>query len=98
MEEKFNYEKWYEKYHNEEIIDIKKYFSIEELNIIMNLNVKIKEKIYTKYEFELLNLDLLQYYNEEDLAKEDLEKTGVSEEEYNNLLEKIERIRHLYNF
>lgn len=104
MEKNFDYEKWSNEYHNEKVIDLKKYFTIEDFNLISKLKVKIKDKIYTKYEFEVLNIELLAYYKDEDSTKEeleflkDLEKTGVSKEQYNNLLKKVEQIRNLYNF
>ena len=104
MKKEFDYEKWSEKYHNEEIIDLKKHFTIEDFNLINKLGIKIKDKIYTEYEFEVLNMDLLAYYKDDDMNEEelemtkDLEKTGVSREEYNRLIEKVEEINKIYNF
>lgn len=104
MKKEFDYEKWSEKYHNEEIIDLKKHFTIEDFNLINKLGIKIKDKIYTEYEFEVLNMDLLAYYKDDDMNEEELEMTkdldgtGVSKEEYDKLLCKIEEINKLYNF
>ena len=72
--------------------------------MINKLGIKIKDKIYTEYEFEVLNMDLLAYYKDDDMNEEelemtkDLEKTGVSREKYNRLIEKVEEINKIYNF
>lgn len=104
MDEEFDIEKWREKYHNLEIVDLKKYFTIEEFNKLRKLGITIKDKVYTEYEFECLNMDLLAYYKEDGMSEEelefskDLEGTGVSREEYNKLLEKVNKINKIHNF
>lgn len=98
------YLKWNDEYHNKEIVELKKHFTDEELKIIEKLGVKIKEKIYTEYEFERLNMDLLAYYKDNDMSEEELkqvknlEDTGVTREQYNNLMEKIETVNGIYHF
>lgn len=103
----FNYEEWDKKYHNEEVIDLKDYLNEDDFEIIHMLGIKTHDKIYTRYEVELLKLDLLDYFEntEEDLSKvelaiekeykKSLEGTGVTREEYNNVLEKVEIIELL---
>lgn len=104
MNKEFNFKKWSEKYHNKEVVELKKYFTIENFNTISKLGIKIKDKIYTQYEFEVLSMDILAFYIDDDMTAEeieftkDLKETGVSKEEYDNLLEKIEEINKLYNF
>lgn len=95
---------WREMYMNKEIVDLKKYFSSEELEQFRKLGIVIKDKIYTEYEFETLNNSLYDYYYSEEMSEEEkqqvksLDGTGVSREQYNNLLDKIEKINEEYEF
>ena len=70
------------------------------MKTIRKLNIEVEEKIYTKYELEVLYLNLLEYYNDDIDEKElellkplgiikNLDETEVSREEYNELLEKV---------
>lgn len=101
--EVFDFDKWYEKYSTNEIVDLKKYLSQEDFDLIKKLNIEIKDKVYTEQEFEYLDMDLLAYYIAEDMDEEELEESkplpeNVSREEYNTLLEKISKISNEYNF
>lgn len=95
------YLKWNEKYHNLEILNIKKLLNWKEKRILKKLGIKIKNKMHTECEIECLMLELLLYYDdpEEYLSKEEkkyqksLEETGVSREDYNNILNKITKIK-----
>ena len=99
------YEKWKEKYYNKKFIEIDKYLTENDFEILNKLGIKVEKKIYTEYEFELLNMELLAYYDdpEEDLSEEEkqfqksLEGTNVSRVEYNRLLEKINEMNNIYN-
>lgn len=95
----FNFEEWHEKYLNYEYIDLKKYFNESDIEIINKLGLEVKDKLYTNYEFDILNGDyIMYYYDEEEMDEEELketkslEGTGVSREEYNDLLKKFEEI------
>lgn len=96
--------KWKEKYFNKELVDLKKYFNEKDFEIISKLRIEIKDKIYTEYEFELLDGEVIDYYKSDDMDEEELkmgknlEETGVSIEEYNQLLDKIHNINIEYNF
>lgn len=104
MDKDFNYEKWRGQYYNKEVVDLKKHFTENEFKMLENLKIKIKDKIYTEYEFELLNMELLAYYEDDDMSEEELEMvktlegTGVTKYEYNKLVKKCEEINKLYNF
>ncbi len=95
------YLEWDEKYHNLEILNIRKMLSFKEKRILKKLGITIKNKKHTECEIECLMLELLLYYDdpEEYLSKEEkkyqksLEGTGVSREEYNKLLNKITKIK-----
>lgn len=99
------YEKWKEKYYNKKYIEIEKYLTEFDFDIITKLGIEVKKKIYTEHEFEVLNMNLLEYYDdpEEDLSEEEkqyqksLEGTNVSRVDYNKLLNKINEINRIYN-
>ena len=95
------YAQWDERYHNVEILELSKFITLKDRRTFKKLGIKIKNKKYTEYEFECLKLDLLAYYDdpEQDLSKEEkqyqksLDGTHVSREEYNKLLNKIDKIK-----
>lgn len=94
------YKEWDEEYHNLEIIDLKKHLSLSDRRILKRLGIKVKNKKYTEYEFECLTMDLLAYYDnpEMDLSEKEkqyqksLDGTNVSREEYNEVLNKVQKI------
>ena len=94
------YEEWSKKYHNVEIVDIRHFLTWKDKKTLKKLGIKIKNKKYTEYEIECLTMDLLAYYDdpEMDLSEEEkqfqksLEDTKVSREEYNLLLDKVQKI------
>ena len=98
------YKEWDEKYHNLEVIDVKKHLSSKDIKILKKLGIKVKNKIYTEYEIECLTMDLLAYYDdpEMDLSEEEkefqksLDGTNVSREEYNEVLNKVQKINERF--
>lgn len=94
------YKKWEEKYYNKRFIEIEKYLTEEDFDLFNKLGIEVEKKIYTEYEFGLLNMDLLAYYDdpEMDLSDEEkkfqksLEGTNVSREEYNEVLNRVQKI------
>ena len=99
----FDFDSWYDKYSTEEIVDIKKFLDRDDINLLKKLNIKIKNKIYTEQEVEILNMDLLSYYIADDMEIEELKMSknlpkDISREEYNKLLEKINKITEDYKF
>lgn len=97
----FNYDEWNERYHNKEIIDIKKHLNDEDIEILHILGIKTYDKIYTEYELEVLEMDLLAYYEDldEELSEQEkqyqksLDGTNVTRERYNSLLKKVEEMK-----
>ncbi|HBC85030.1 MAG TPA: hypothetical protein DCZ30_06510 [Clostridiales bacterium] len=95
------YLEWDEKYHNLEILNIRKMLSFKEKRLLKKLGITIKNKKHTECEIECLMLQLLLYYDdpeeylsiEEKKYQKSLEGTGVSREEYNKLLNKITKIK-----
>ena len=99
----FDFDSWYNKYSTEEIVDIKKFLNRYDINLLKKLNIKIKNKIYTEQEVEILNMDLLSYYIADDMEIEELKMSknlpkDISRGEYNKLLEKINKITEDYKF
>ena len=99
------YEKWKEKYYNKKYIEIEKYLTEFDFDILTKLGIRAEKKIYTEHKFEVLNMNLLEYYDdpEEDLSEEEkqyqksLEGTNVSREDYNKVLDRINEINSIYN-
>ncbi len=100
----FDFDAWYEKYSTVEMVDLKELLTKTEIELIKKLKIEVKNKIYTEQEFEFLNMDLLDYYrNEKEMDEEELKESkdlpeGVSREDYNNLLDKINEIAINKNF
>lgn len=96
------HQEWREKYYNLEIININKYLTQTDKKLLEKLGIKIKDKIYTEFECECLYMDFLKYYDdpENDLSEDErkyqksLDGTGVTIEEYNEVLKKIEKINN----
>ena len=63
----FDFDSWYDKYSTDEIVDMKKYLNRADINLLNKLNIKIKNKIYTEQEVEILSMDLLSYYIADDM-------------------------------
>ena len=63
---RFNYEEWSEKYHNKEFIDLMKYLNDADIILLNKLDIELKDKIYTNYEFDIVEGDLIRYYRNED--------------------------------
>ena len=90
----FDFDVWYEKYSTLEIVDLKKHLSKEDFDLLKRLNIEIKDKVYTEQEFEILDMELLGYYIDEDMDEEELKESkplpeGITREEYNKLLKEI---------
>ena len=96
------HQEWREKYYNLEIININEYLTQTDKQLLEKLGIKIQDKISTEFECECLYLDFLKYYDdpENDLSEDErkyqksLDGTGVTREEYNKVLKKIEKINN----
>ena len=99
------YNEWNNKYHKLEYIDLKSLFDEDELNTLRKLGIEIKNKKYTEYEYELIEMEL-GYYMEIDEEDPDVVKTlestrkniadkCVTQEEFNKLIKKIDSLNIL---
>lgn len=90
------YEDWKEEYYKQEKVDLKKYFSENDFEVLKKLGVEVLDKVYTENEFETLYDAILEF--DEDEKEDYLEDSGISQEEYDSLLEKLDTINKEYNF
>lgn len=83
-------------YYDEKIINLKKYLNENDLQTLEKLGIKVEDKFYTACEYEIFSGKVSKYYKEDDYSEEDLEfvesleGTGVSQEEYDDLMEKMD--------
>ncbi len=96
-----NYRIWYYLYSNKRIINIYKYFSKEDLNILSKLKITLENKLYTKKEFELMDMKLYEYYeadeNDNIIENALLLEKSISKNEYEKILNIFNNIAKDYN-
>lgn len=103
IKQPFNFEEWHERYCNFEFIDLNKYLTEKDKDILKKLNINLKEKLYTEQEFEVMDMDLISYYKDEDeMEEEELEEIlplpeNVIWEDYKKLVDKFNQIGKEYN-
>lgn len=93
-----------DEYYTKGIVNIINELPSELLEIINKLGVEIQNKAYTKNEYDMLKMDISRfYYDEEDEDEElkeeirnELRERGISEIEYNNLLNAFDEIDNKY--
>ena len=95
------FKEWQKNYHEKEIIKLKKELTNKEQEIIESLGIKLKNKIYTEYEYESLKINLIKYYKNDDMDKEELDNVkplvnGINRDEYNELLKKFDKLDKKY--
>ena len=103
IEEEYN--NWDKKYHTLEHLDLYSIFNEEERTILSKLGIEIGNRKYTEYEFDLIERELGYYMeiDEEDpevietlkATRKSLSDKGVSQEEFNKLVYKIDSLNLL---
>ncbi len=94
----FTFEEWHEKYCNYEFIDINKFLTDNDKEMLKKLGINLKNRLYTEREFEVIDLELCSYYrNEEDMEEEELEEVeplpeDINREDYEKLINKFSEI------
>ena len=102
MDKEFNYDEWSKNYHNKRYIEEVRNLDKKYIEIARKLGITIEDKLYTEYELESLDMDLMIYYKDDDMTEEELkgtkslDNTGVTREEYNELLEEVGKIVKKY--
>ncbi|MBQ7411190.1 MAG: hypothetical protein IJW20_07410 [Clostridia bacterium] len=91
---------WEKKYYTKKIVDFSKYLNQQDLDILKKFGIEIKDQIYTEYEFDLVDEVIFLYYREpgEKNEKYNIEDIGVSQDEYDRILEKFIQISKEYDF
>ena len=98
----FDYDKWSEIYHNKKILNIYDYLDESDINLLNKLGVKIEENSCSEYQYDIIKQQLSAYYVDEEESPEvqeelkkyqkSLEEAGVTQDEYDALLEKFDSI------
>ena len=100
------YKKWKDKYYNKKIVDYSKYFTDDDIQLLHKLEVHInKNKIYTEYEHEGFEMDMIVFYEEAEYIDgtkvppiRNIDEGGVSREDYKILLDIFYKIATDYEF
>ncbi len=91
MNEKLN--KFNEEYNKKNVLYIYSYFSSEQLDLLHKMKLKIEDKKYTVYEFDVLGINVRQYITKTKLLKE----MGIQEIKYNEILDIFDKISKDFN-
>lgn len=77
---------------SKEILDIYHFFTNEQIEILEKLDLKLENKKYTIYEFDILDGNIRKYFKSQDI----LNQKGISEKEYDLLLKVLNKIAEEY--
>ncbi|MBR2743931.1 MAG: hypothetical protein IKE01_01360 [Clostridia bacterium] len=91
MSDKLN--KFREEYFSNEVLDIYDFFTKEQLKVIEKLGLKIENKKYSIYDFDVLAMDFFKFYKE----KEKLKDKGIEVQDYMDILAIFEKINDINN-
>lgn len=91
MSDKLN--KFREEYFSNEVLDIYDFFTKEQLEVIEKLGLKIENKKYSIYDFDVLAMDFFKFYKE----KEKLKDKGIEVQDYMDILAIFEKINDINN-
>ena len=82
-----------EKYRVNKNINLLNFFSKSDINVLKKLNIKIKNRLYSEYELDMIEEKILEYYEDDDiLCSKKLVDVKVSKEEYRRLLNILDKI------
>lgn len=95
------YNNWNEKYHNKKFIDLFMYFSPEQKEVLKKFDIALEEKLYTEFEFDVIDGKLILFYkNEEEMDEEELKEckelpNGVDRAQFDELLAVMSKVRSI---
>lgn len=100
------FEKWKKKYYGEKIVDFSNFLKKSDIEILEKLEIKVDlTKIYTEYEYDLLDMELISYYEDAEYLdgtkippEKNVEDYNVSKEDYNRIHEIFYSIGVNYEF
>ncbi len=96
-EELYNFKK---RYFTVRYINILKYLDDDCIMTLYKMGITIRKGLYTEYHYDMIELDVLEYYYGNDESEESQKKLydiGISEEEYLKVVKAFERIANDYN-
>lgn len=79
-------------YINKKEIDIYNYLTQKQIEILSKLNIIIENKLYTIYDFDIKQSELLKYINN----KQKLYDINITNEEYNEIINIFYKISDEY--
>ena len=92
------FKQWHSKYSNKKFIDILKYLSNSDLVILQKFNILLENRLYTEREFDIYNMQLLSYFNENPNKQLSiLNKINVLKEDYDKILNIFNKIAQIYD-
>ena len=100
------FEKWKKKYYGEKIVDFSKFLKKHDIEVLKKLGIEIDlTKVYTEYEYDLLDMELIAYYEDAEYLdgtkvspEKNVEDYNVSKEDYNRIHEIFYNIGVNYKF
>ena len=57
-----DFDTWHERYKNKEIINIREHLDSNDIEILNKLGINIEDRLYTCYEFDIIDGELIKYY------------------------------------
>ena len=90
MEEKVN--NFRKNYFSNDCIDIYHFFKKDQLQVLNKLNLKIEDKKYSLYDFDLLEMEIMKYYKD----REKLKEKAITDKEYEIIIEIFDKIKEEY--
>lgn len=91
MSEKLD--KFIEECTSKKFLEIYHFFTKEQIENIKKLGHKLENKKYTIYEFDILENDIIGFLN----SKDQLEKIGISQEKFHEIIQVFKQISKEYN-
>ena len=91
MDEKVN--NFRKDYFSNECIDIYHFFTKEQLQVLNKLNLKIEDKKYSLYDFDVLEMEIMKYYKD----REKLKEKAITDKEYEKIIEIFDKIKEEKN-
>ena len=73
-------------------IDIYNHFTKKQIEILSKLNIIIENKLYTIYDFDIKQSEVVKYINN----KQILTNTGITDDEYNEIINIFYKISDEY--
>lgn len=94
------YNSWKEEYINIPKIKLYNFLKSNDIDILKKLDIEIENRVYSEYEYHLIEMNLYEYYEEKNnriKQTKELKKRGVEKKEYEEILNIFNKISSYYN-